>query len=151
RRIEVATDAAQRADLRRRLAQVQIRHFDRKREGLSTLRTALEEVPDHAGSRAALEELLDDDALFEEVAEALEPVYRAANDHGKLAALFGRRIDKAPGRDRTRLRLDLARVLEERASDPKAAQRQVEKALEADPGEPEPLVELERLLPITEQ
>ncbi|MGZ5966930.1 MAG: tetratricopeptide repeat protein, partial [Polyangiales bacterium] len=151
RRIEVATGPAQRADLRKRLAQVQIRHFDRKREGLSTLRTALEEVPDHIGSREALEELLDDSSLFEEVAEALEPVYRAANDHGKLASLFERRIEKAPARDRTRLRLDLARVLEERASDPKAAQRQVEKALESDPGEPEPLAELERLLPITEQ
>lgn len=151
RRIEIATDANQRADLRRRLAQLQIREFGKKREGLSTLRTALEEVPEHAGARAALEELLDDDALFEETAEALEPVYRAANDHGKLASLFERRIDKAPARDRTRLRLDLARVLEGRASDPKAAQRQLERALEADPTEHEPFIELERLLPITEQ
>lgn len=149
RRIEVATEPSQRTDLRRRLAEVQIRHFGQKREGLATLRSALEEVPDHPGARETLESLLDDPDLFEDAAEALEPVYRNANDHGKLAALFERKIDKAPERDRTRLRLELARVLEERASDPKAAQRQIERAFRDDPSEREPLAELERLLPIT--
>jgi golgin subfamily B member 1 len=151
RRIEIATEPSQRTDLRRRLAEVQIRHFGQKREGLTTLRSALEEVPDHPGARETLESLLDDSDLFEEAAEALEPVYRNANDHAKLAALFERKIDKAPERDRTRLRLDLARVLEERGSDPKAAQRQVERAFRDDPTENEPLVELERLLPITSE
>jgi len=150
RRVEVATEPPQRADLRRRLAMVQVKEFNAKREGLATLRTALEEVPDHAGAREALEQLLDDAELFDEVAEAIEPVYRAANDHGKLASLFERRIDKAAPRDRTRLRLDLARVLEERANDPKAAQRQVERALKDEPTEYEPFIELERLLPITD-
>ncbi len=149
RRIEIATEPSARTDLRRRLAEVQIRHFGQKREGLATLRSALEEVPDHPGAGETLESLLDDPDLFEEAAEALEPVYRAANDHHKLAALFERKIDRAPPRDRTRLRLDLARVLEDRANDPKAAQRQVERALRDDPSEPEPLTELERLLPIT--
>ena len=151
RRIEIATEPSARSDLRRRLALVQIKEFNAKREGLATLRVALEETPEHAGSRESLEGLLDDPELFEEVAEALEPVYRAAGDHGKLAALFERRIDKAAPRDRTRLRLDLARLLEERASDPKAAQRQVERALRDEPTEYEPFIELERLLPITEE
>lgn len=151
RRIEIATEPPARTDLRRRLAEVQIRHFGQKREGLATLRTALEEVPDHPGARETLESLLDDQDLFEEAAEALEPVYRNANDHHKLAALFERKIDRAPQRDRTRLRLDLARVLEERASDPKAAQRQVERAFRDDPSEHEPLAELDRLLPITSE
>ncbi|MEZ0229449.1 MAG: tetratricopeptide repeat protein [Planctomycetota bacterium] len=151
RRIEIATEPSARTDLRRRLAEVQIRHFGQKREGLATLRTALEEVPDHPGARETLESLLDDQDLFEEAAEALEPVYRNANDHHKLAALFERKIDRAPQRDRTRLRLDLARVLEERASDPKAAQRQIERAFRDDPSEHEPLAELDRLLPITSE
>ena len=149
RRIEVANDPTSRSDLRTRLSTVQIKDFGAKREGLATLRTALEEVPDHKGSREALEGLLDDPQLFDEVAEALEPVYRAQNDHGKLASLFERRIERAVPRDRTRLRLDLARVLEERANDPKAAQRQVERALKDEPTEYEPFIELERLLPIT--
>lgn len=149
RRIEIATDPSSRTDLRRRLAALQIKHFGLKREGLASLRSALEEVPDHPGARETLESLLDDDELFEEAAEALEPVYRAGNDHAALAKLFERKIDKAPARDRTRLRLELARVLEDKASDPKAAQRQVERALKDEPTEAEPLTELERLLPIT--
>lgn len=151
RRIEVATSPEERAGHRARLAGVQIAEFGRKRDGLATLRTAIEEVPEHVGTREALEKLLDDAELFEEVAEALEPVYRAANDHAKLAALFERRIDRAPSHERTRLRLDLAHVLEDKAQDPKAAQRQIERALEAEPTEPEPMAELERLLPITGQ
>ncbi|MBL8718308.1 MAG: tetratricopeptide repeat protein [Myxococcales bacterium] len=151
RRIEVATSPGERSDHRARLAGVQIAEFGRKRDGLATLRTAIEEVPEHGPTRDALEKLLDDSDLFEEVAEALEPVYRAANDHGKLASLFERRIDRAPSHERTRLRLDLARVLEEKANDPAAAQRQLERALEAEPLEPEPMAELERLLPITGQ
>jgi tetratricopeptide (TPR) repeat protein len=149
RRIEVATAADARADLRRRLALLQIEKFGHKQEGLGTLRSAIEEVPEHAPTREALEKLLDDAELFEEVSECLEPVYRAANDHHKLASLFERRIDKAAPRDRTRLRLDLARVLEEKAQDPKAAQRQVERALKDEPTEAETFAELERLLPIT--
>jgi tetratricopeptide (TPR) repeat protein len=50
-----------------------------------------------------------------------------------------------------RLRLELARVLEDRAGDPAAAQRQIEKAIQGDPSESEPLAELDRLLPITGQ
>jgi tetratricopeptide (TPR) repeat protein len=151
RRIEVASEPVDRAELRRRLALVQIREFNRKREGLATLRSALEEVPDHAASQAALESLLDDAELFDEVSEALEPVYRQQNDHQKLAALFERRIDRAAPSERTRLRLELARVLEEKAGDAKAAQRQLERAVESDPTEPEAFAELERLLPITAQ
>jgi tetratricopeptide (TPR) repeat protein len=48
-----------------------------------------------------------------------------------------------------RLRIDLAHVLEEKASDPKAAQRQIERAFRDDPTEPEVMSELDRLLPIT--
>jgi tetratricopeptide (TPR) repeat protein len=149
RRIEIATEPNDRTDLRRRLAEVQIRHFGQKREGLQTLRSALEEVPDHPGARETLESLLDDTDLFEDAAEALEPVYRNANDHAKLASLFERKIDRAPQRDRTRLRIDLAHVLEEKATDPKAAQRQIERAFRDDPTEPEIMSELDRLLPIT--
>ncbi|MEO7097440.1 MAG: tetratricopeptide repeat protein, partial [Polyangiales bacterium] len=151
RRIEVATEPNVRSDLRTRLAMVQIKEFGTKREGLATLRSALEEVPEHEKSRGALEGLLDDPELFDEVAEALEPVYRSSSNHAKLASLFERRIDRANPRDRTRLRLELARVLEQQANDPKAAQRQVERALKDEPTEYEPFIELERLLPITEE
>ena len=60
-----------------RLASLQIGEFGEKSQGLATLRQALERVPDHVASRAALEKLLEDDALFDDAFDALEFVLRA--------------------------------------------------------------------------
>jgi tetratricopeptide (TPR) repeat protein len=48
-------------------------------------------------------------------------------------------------RERTRARLDLARVLEESVKDPAQAQRAIEAAVKEDPTDPDSLAELERL------
>ena len=149
RRIAVSTDADQ-AELFFRLARLQL---DKQREpvaALGSLRSAIERDGAHSGARAALEELTDNPALFEETAETLENVYRQAGDNAALAKLYEKRIRFAPTKsDRLRMRLDLSRVLEERSGDAAAALGVLEGALEDDPGDSDVLAEIERLAAIT--
>jgi tetratricopeptide (TPR) repeat protein len=146
RRIAVEAQPAVQADLLHRLASLQIDEFREKSQGLATLRQALERVPDHAASRAALEKLLEDDALFDDAFDALEMVLGALSLNEDLAKLYERRVTRARvTRDRTHARLALARVLEERAGDRARAQRAVEAAIVEDPADDEALQELERL------
>jgi tetratricopeptide (TPR) repeat protein len=151
RRVPLADSDKARADLLHRLAVIQIESFGDKAQGLATLRQALERAPDHAPACKALEALTDTPALFDEAAEALEGVYKTLGDHAALARLFEKRIGyaQAPG-DRVRLRLDLAKVLEERSSDSKAAQAALEAAFGDDPTDADVLAEIERLAPITD-
>jgi tetratricopeptide (TPR) repeat protein len=150
RRVAVLSNEREQADLYHRLARIQIDAFGEKQQGLGTLKLALEKAPDHATSREALEKLTDEKSLFEEAAEALENVYRTQGDHAALAKLYEKRIlfVETPS-ERVRLRLDLAKVLEERSGDPKAAQAALEAALADDPADVDVLAELERLAPIT--
>ncbi len=146
RRIAVEASAAVQTELMYRLATLQIEAFGERSQGLSTLRQALERVPDHEPSRAALEKLLEDDALFDEAFEALEFVLRALGLSEDLARLYERRVTRArSAADRTRARLDLSQVYEERVGDRKRAQRAVEAAVGEDPAADDALAELERL------
>ncbi len=146
RRISITEDAATQADLYHRLAVLELEKLRDKARGLASLRTALERVQDHQKSQATLEGLLDDNDIFAEVAETLEQVYRALAKAQPLAALYERRVGRAQGsKDRITARLALAKVLENDASDPKAAQRAVEAALAEDPTDLDVIAELERL------
>ncbi|HEX3770616.1 MAG TPA: tetratricopeptide repeat protein [Polyangiaceae bacterium] len=146
RRIAVEADAAVQAELLHRLAVLQIQEFGERAQGLSTLRQALERVPDHAASREELEKLLDDAALFEDAFEALEFVHRLLGRTEELAGLYDRRVARAQTVvDRIRARLDLARVLEEMVGDRRRAQRAVEAAVGEDPSDEDSLSQLERL------
>ncbi|WP_044241675.1 tetratricopeptide repeat protein [Chondromyces apiculatus] len=150
RRVAVTPDERHQAELFYRLAVIQIESFDDKSQGLATLRQALERAVDHEKASAALEKLTDSPELFEEAAEALEGVYRTRNDNPSLARLYEKRIRlAATGAERVRMRLDLAKVLEERASDARAAQETLEKALADEPSDADVLAELERLAPMT--
>jgi tetratricopeptide (TPR) repeat protein len=151
RRVPLAESDKDRASLLHRLAVIQIESFGDKAQGLGTLRSALEKAPDHAEAVKALEALTETRELFEEAAEALESTYRILGDHAALARLYEKRIKYAetPG-DRVRLRLDLAKVLEERASDSEAAQAALEAAFADDPTDADVLAEIERLAPITD-
>ena len=151
RRVPLAESDADRADLLHRLAVIQIESFGDKAQGLSTLRQALDRAPEHAAACAALEALTDTRELFDEAAEALEGVYKALGRHAALAKLYEKRIGHADAAgDRVRLRLDLARVLEERGGDAKAAQGALEAAFADDPTDADVLAEIERLAPITD-
>ena len=146
RRIAIEPAAAEQADLYHRLASLQIGALEDKAQGLATLRLALERVPDHDKSRASVEKLLADDALFDDAFDTLEGVYRSTNRGADLGRLYARRVDRADGvRGRTRARLELARVLENEGADPAAAQRAVEAAVVEDPQDADALTELERL------
>jgi tetratricopeptide (TPR) repeat protein len=150
RRISVAGDDRTEADLYHRLAVIQIDQFHERAQGLGRLRMALERAIDHDAARQALEKLAEDRELFEEAAEVLEGVYRARGDNAALTQLHERRIGFATSAsDRVRMRLDLARLLEDRASDAKGAQTTLEHAMNDDPTDEQVLSELERLAPIT--
>lgn len=150
RRVPLVGNDREQADLLHRLAVIQIESFNDKPLGLATLRQALERSPEHDAAGKALEALTDTKDLFEEAAEALEGVYKIRNDHASLARLYEKRIQYASApSDRVRMRLDLARVLEERSNDPKAAQAALEAAFGDDPSDADVLAEIERLAPIT--
>jgi len=146
RRIALESQPMDQADLLHRLASLQIGEFREKGQGLATLRQALERVPEHVASREALEKLLDDDALFDDAFDALEFVLRAVNANEDLARLYERRVARAQTvRDRTRARLDLARVLEDRVGDRRRAQQAVQAAIADDPSDEDTLAELARI------
>jgi tetratricopeptide (TPR) repeat protein len=146
RRVQATSDARVQGELFYRLAKLQIGEFEERAQGLATLKQALEKDSEHRQAREALEALTDDATLFEEAAEALEGVYRAQNDNDRLVALAEKRIGFAgSARERIRIRLDLAKLLEERSHDGKRAQRVLEDALSDDPTDIDVLREIERL------
>jgi tetratricopeptide (TPR) repeat protein len=150
RRVAVVSGDAAQAELYHRLAKLQIDAFGDKPQGLGTLRLALERAPEHAAACEALEALADTRELFDEAFEILEGVYRVRADNAALAKLYEKRVGFAPTPgERVRMRLELARVLEERADDTKAAQAALEHALADDPTDPDVLAELERLAAVT--
>lgn len=146
RRVSVEEDPAKQADLYHRLATLQIESFGDKVQGLETLRMALDRAPDHEDARESLEKLTEDRELFEDAASALEAVYRARSDYGRLATLYEKRVSFAgsPG-DRIRMRLDLAHVLEDQAGDPARAQRVLQDALADDPADTDVISYLESI------
>ncbi|CAN5681606.1 hypothetical protein BH11MYX4_BH11MYX4_06670 [soil metagenome] len=146
RRITIESGPVEQADLYHRLASLQIGALKDQAQGLATLRMALERVPGHDRSRAAVEDLLEVDALFDDAFDTLEGVYRTLERGADLGRLYARRVDRADGvRARTRARLELARVLENEGGDAAAAQKAVESAIVDDPQEESALAELERL------
>ncbi len=145
RRIAFSSDTEQ-GELHYRTAKLQIHQFKEPNAGLGSLKQAIEKDATHAGAREELEKLTLDQGLFEEVAEVLEGVYRRAGDNKALASLFEKRIGFAAApSDRLRLRLELARVLEDQASDPKAALAALLVALGDDPSDSDVLGEIERV------
>ncbi len=72
-----------------------MREFGEKAAGLATLRQALDRSPQHAKSREAVEALLDDNALFDDVFDTLELVYDTLGSSRDLASLYRRRVDRA--------------------------------------------------------
>lgn len=146
RRMTLASDPIAVAELHWRLAALQAGPLDDKALALSTLRLALENVPDHEPSRLEVERFLADETLFEDAFATLEAAYRATGRGAELGALYERRVGRADGvRARTAARLELARVLESEAADVPGAQAAVEAALQEEPEDADVLANLERL------
>ncbi|HEY5955093.1 MAG TPA: hypothetical protein VIV60_01020, partial [Polyangiaceae bacterium] len=138
------------ADSYYRLARLQLDRFAQAGTALSTARSALERVTDHAGTVELLETLSERRELFDEAAELLEGVYRATGRTDRLAALYQRKVTQADGQEeRLDRRRALAHVLEEDCHDPAGACRVLGEGLSEDPSDVLLLEELERLLAIT--
>lgn len=150
RRISGATETKEKADLHYRQGALFIAEFKDTTRGIQSLRTALDFDPDHEKALDQLESLTSDRDLFEEVAGILEGVYRTRGRTDRLAAVFDKRVGFAgSAEERIAMRKNLARVLEEEAKDPAAAQRVFQLGLNDSPADPAVLSELERLAPIT--
>lgn len=149
RRVTLELEPSRQADLLHRLGTIQRSEFRDPSLALATFRTAVDRVPEHEPSRVALEELLSDSALFVDAAEALENVYRTTSRSAELATLFEKRVERAEGGERVRMRLELARVLEHDVRDLPRAQRTLEAALREDPSDHDVLTEIERLAEAT--
>ena len=146
RRVELTEEPAAQADLYHRLGALQIQRFEDRDAGLATLRIAADLNPEHVGVREELEKLTDVEELFEEAAEALDTMYRVAQDSAARARLRNKRISYAPSTsERVRLRLELAQMLEDESFDTKSAQDVIQQALADEPSDPELLAQLERL------
>ncbi|MCA9617373.1 MAG: hypothetical protein KC731_00030 [Myxococcales bacterium] len=146
RRADMELEPKPKAGLLHRLGVLLIEEFDERERGLGMLRDAAELDPEHAGVREALEKLTEDEALFEEVAEILDTMYRVAQDSASRAKLRNKRISYAPSAaDRVRLRLELAQMLEDESFDTKSAQDVIQQAFFDDATDAELLAQLERL------
>ncbi|HEX4337856.1 MAG TPA: tetratricopeptide repeat protein [Polyangiaceae bacterium] len=150
RRVAVVDAPSEQAVLHYRLAVLFITEFKDASRGLGSLRDALERNPDHEEALEELEALTDDRDLFEEAAEILEHAYRSRGRTDRLAALFEKRVGFAETAvDRIDMRRNLARVLEDEAKDPAAAQRVLQQGLVDDPADTALLEQIERLAGIT--
>ncbi|HVU03518.1 MAG TPA: tetratricopeptide repeat protein [Polyangiaceae bacterium] len=150
RRVAIVDGANEQATLHYRLAVLFVTEFKEPSRGLQSLRAALERNPDHEEALEELEGLTDDRDLFEEAAEVLEGVYRSRGRTDRLAALYEKRVGFAgTAGERVDMRRNLARVLEEEAKDPAAAQRVLQQGLADDPSDSALLEQIERLAGIT--
>lgn len=151
-RLGALVSEAEQADLYAQMAQIHLKHFKVPGQALGCLRMALERVPDHAASIQVVEGMTEERDLFEEAAEILEQVYRQLGRTGALAALFEKRIRFADSPDeRLRMRMDLARVLEQESGDQAAALRVLQLGLADDLTDGALIDEIERLAGATRE
>ncbi len=150
RRTVLSESDAERAGLFSRLGLIQIDEFDEVGQGLESLRAALELDNTREDAVEKLEALMAHADLFDEVADALEQVYRGRGDVGRLTVLGQRRVDHAQTADeRLDMRKNLAKILDEEMADSLRAQRVLEQALGDAPDDESLLFELERLAQVT--
>ncbi len=146
RRAAVESDDTTVAELYYRLAVLQLEHFKQAAQAIGTLRMALDRVTDHSSSIELLESLSDQVALFDDVADVLEPVYRSTGRCDRLAALFEKRVRFARGdSERLDMRRQLAQVLEEECHDQVRAAQVLLEGLKEDLSDGLLLDEIERL------
>ena len=122
RRAAVVAEASQQAEFYNRLARIQLEQFDEPVRALASIRQVLDRIPDDATAIALLEGLTEQRDLFEETAEILESVYRAARQPERLVTLLGKRVALATDTgSRLEVRRMLAQVLEDECKDPSRA------------------------------
>jgi tetratricopeptide (TPR) repeat protein len=119
RRAALESDPGRRAELAFRAAQVVEKELVEPEQAIERYAALLVFAPGHAGTRAALDALAQKEETSERAAAVLERLYRGAQDHAALAALYERRLAMPAAEPDARKELyrSLALVYEESQGD----------------------------------
>ncbi|RMH42163.1 MAG: tetratricopeptide repeat protein [Deltaproteobacteria bacterium] len=110
RRLALAQDPLEIAEHTHELADLLFHRLGRGAEALERYAAVLRANPAHVAALAAVESMVDDDALRRRAADVLQPLYEAHAEHAKLAGLL-QRLAESVDDPRERVRC-LARVAE---------------------------------------
>ncbi len=150
RRAAVVAESSPQAEFYNRLARIQLEQFNEPVRALASIRQVLDRIPDDATAIALLEGLTEQRDLFEEAAEILDSVYRAAQQPERLVTLLGKRVALATDTgSRLEVRRTLAQVLEDECKDPARALDVLVDAMSENTGDVALLDGVERLADIT--
>jgi tetratricopeptide (TPR) repeat protein len=119
RRAALESDTGRRAELAFRAAQVVGKELGEPDQAIERHARLLAFAPGHAGARAALDALAQQEDTAERAAAVLERLYQGASDHRALAALYERRLGMASADPEARKELyrSLAQVYEQNHGD----------------------------------
>ncbi|MFO0680476.1 MAG: tetratricopeptide repeat protein [Sandaracinus sp.] len=146
RRIQLEGEPTARRDLLVRLGSLRWEQFEDVRGAFSSFAEVLEREPDEPRALGAIEGLLADESMAQEVVETLDQAYRATGSTAKVAALYDVRVRIADSDgERVRLLGELAQLQENELHDNGAALTAAMKAFELDPRDETLLSEVERL------
>lgn len=146
RRIQLADDPTERRDLLVRLGSVRWEQFEDVRGAFQAFAEVLEREPDEPRALGAVEGLLADESMAQQVVETLDQAYRATGSTAKVAALYDVRVRIADSDgERVRLLAELAQLQENELHDLGAALTAAMRAYELDPRDESLLGEVERL------
>jgi golgin subfamily B member 1 len=149
RRLQLSEDPHARIALICEVADLLHNYLDRHAEALERYAEVLSFNPRHIAALSATEALLENPGLRRRAAEVLQPIYEAAAEYGKLAALLERLAEAVDDpRERLRAMRWVAELREYRLGDAAGAFDACELALRDAVGEPdlaELVAELQRL------
>ncbi len=151
RRVQSSMDPDERAELLVRLGTLKQQQFGDLSGAFRAFSEVLERDPSEPRAVAAMESLLEDDALARDVVEVLEPVYRQTQATEKVAALFDVRVHLADtDGERVRFLQDQAVVYENELGDHSRALEALRRAFDLDPSDEGLVSDVERLAPMAD-
>jgi tetratricopeptide (TPR) repeat protein len=147
RRVALENEAAARAELAFRAAQVVEKELVEPEQAIDRYARLLELAPGHRGARAALDALAQKEETADRATAVLERLYQGAQDAASLAALYERRLAMpAPDPEARKAQYEaLARVYEESQGDLDHAFEVWARALAEFQGDEDVQEQLERL------
>ncbi len=143
--VDGANAASEIAGLQFRLGQVLQTQLTDRKGAIEVYREILADQPTHAPTIGALEAMFHAGYLQAEIGNVLEPLYEAANEYGKLHAIYEVQLGKLSGPDRQAMYQRLAELAEGRLYDQGRAFHWWSEALVEDPRWDHAIEESERL------
>ncbi|MBX3249736.1 MAG: tetratricopeptide repeat protein [Myxococcales bacterium] len=146
RRINLANDPTERAELLVRLGEVRETHFADLRGAFAAYQEVVERDPNDARALDGLQRLGQHEELALEVVDTLEAAFRETGALDRIAALYDVRINLASSDgERVQMLQDAARLWEDELGQPEKAAQVIRRAFTVDPRDATLLAELERL------